>query len=66
MSDSENQNRGGSGCGCYVVGMPIAAIASWILNHSVLWAIFHGIFWAPYLLYLCMGCGGGWPAELTP
>lgn len=44
-----------------IVGGAIAAICSWTINHSILWAAFHAIFWPFYLMYLCMGCGGGFP-----
>lgn len=66
---SENKrcsSSGGAGCGCYMIGMPVAAVCSWLINHSIWWAIFHAIFWWLYLIYLCMGCGGGWPQELRP
>lgn len=35
------------------------AICSWLINHSLFWAIVHGIFGFWYILYLCLGCGGG-------
>lgn len=52
---------GGIGCGV-LIGFPIAALCSWTLNHSILWAALHGLFWWAYLPYLCLGCGGGIPA----
>ena len=61
---SSSPPSGGSGCGCYLVGMPIAALCSWTLNHSILWAAFHALVWWLYLPYLCAGCGGGIPQEL--
>jgi hypothetical protein len=63
MSDEKRSRSSGSGC-LYLVGMPVAAICSWTLNHSLLWAIFHGMFWWAYIPYLCMGCGGGFPTNL--
>ena len=63
----KNQDTSSSGGGCaplYILGMPLAAGCSWLLNHSILWALFHGVFWWAYLPYICMGCGGGWPKEL--
>lgn len=42
-----------------LVGFVIAAGCSWIINHSVAWAIFHGLCGFFYILYLCMGFGGG-------
>jgi len=59
---SNNRNRGGCGCGClYLTGMPLAVICSWVLNHSLLWAIFHALIWWAYIPYLCLGYGGGFP-----
>ena len=46
---------GGAGCSA-------AVLFSWTLNHSVGWALLHGVFGWFYLLYLCMGFGGGFPA----
>ena len=56
-----------SGCGSslvYLVGVGLAGASSWALNHSIGWAIVHGIFSWWYLLYLCMGCGGGLPHQI--
>jgi len=39
----------------------IAAICSWTINHSIVWAVIHAFFGPFYILYLCMGCGGGIP-----
>jgi hypothetical protein len=39
----------------------IAAICSWTINHSIIWAVIHAFFGPFYILYLCMGCGGGIP-----
>lgn len=67
MSDSKQQSHSSSGgCGCGIIGIPFAVLISWTLNHSILWAIIHGAVWPFYLLYVCMGCGGGWPAEFAP
>lgn len=40
----------------------LGAICSWLVNHSAIWAIVHGIFGPFYLLYLCLGFGGGFDA----
>jgi hypothetical protein len=51
--------------GCLTaLGMPPAIWCSWTINHSLLWAGFHGLFWWLYLPYLCIGCGGGFPKEI--
>lgn len=63
MADNDGGSSGGSGCGCGLVGLPIAVICSWTLNHSILWAIVHGLVWPFYLVYLCVGCGGGVPIQ---
>lgn len=42
MSDS-NESYGG--------GMFIAALLSYILNHSLLWAVFHGLLGPFYIVY---------------
>lgn len=64
-SSSPSRSSSGGGIGCFaLIGMPVAAVCSWALNHSILWAIFHGAVWWAYLPYLCLGCGGGWPSDL--
>ena len=64
-NDVPNKNGGsGGGCGLSIIGMGIAALCSWTINHSILWAAFHALFWPFYLVYLCMGCGGGFPSSL--
>ena len=45
-----------------VVWFTLGACCSWVINHSVMWAIIHGMFGPFYLLYLCGGCGGGFDA----
>lgn len=44
-----------SGCGCG--GMIAAAAISWATNHSVPWAIAHGMFGWFYLIYYAFGGG---------
>lgn len=38
------------------IGTVIAIILSWVTNHSILWAILHGIFGWLYVIYwvLCI------------
>ena len=38
------------GCGCGLGGL-IATYISWITNHSILWAIFHGFCGWFYVIY---------------
>jgi hypothetical protein len=62
---TRNSNNGGSSGGMSFFGMVFAAIAafcSWTLNHSILWAVVHAFFGPFYLIYLCMGFGGGLPS----
>lgn len=39
------------------LGMIIAVVLSWSVNHSILWAIIHGILSWLYVIYYL--CGGG-------
>ena len=39
----------------------LAAYCSWCVNHSILWAMFHGSFGGLYIIYLLIGFGGGLP-----
>lgn len=39
------------------LGNVIAAVISWTVNKSILWAILHGIFGWFYVIYYA--CGGG-------
>ena len=62
MSD---ESSGGGGMGFFgLVGCVLAAIASWMHNGSILWAVLHGFFGWFYIAYLCGGCGGGLPEGL--
>ena len=61
-NSSSTSNSGSSSGGYGVMGLlwfVLGATCSWIINKSVVWAIFHGIFGCLYILYLCLGCGGG-------
>lgn len=58
-----SNNRTGKGLGCFTfVGWFLASISSYSLNHSLLWALFHGFCGWLYILYLLMGFGGGIPS----
>ena len=35
-------------------GSALAATISWSLNHSILWAMFHGLFSWGYVIYYAM------------
>jgi hypothetical protein len=46
----------GEGCGCllfviYILGMCIAVVVSWEVNHSLLWATVHGLLSWLYIAY---------------
>lgn len=47
MADSNSK----SGIGCGGLGVIIAVVVSWTVNHSILWALVHGILGWIYLLY---------------
>jgi hypothetical protein len=44
-----------------IVFISMAAYCSWSVNHSILWAAFHGAFGLLYIIYLLLGFGGGMP-----
>ncbi len=44
-----------------IVFISMAAYCSWSVNHSILWAAFHGAFGLFYIIYLLLGFGGGMP-----
>lgn len=46
----------------YSIGTIIAVICSWMTNHSIMWAVIHGLLGWFYLIYLCAGFGGGFPS----
>ena len=57
----KNIYNGAVGHGFFHLG---AIICSLILNKSIGWAMFHGIFGFWYLLYIWLGFGGGvYPIE---
>lgn len=49
---NSSTSSGGIGIGCV-----IAVIISWTTNHSVLWAILHGLFGWFYVIYYLLGGG---------
>jgi len=60
---SSGSSGGGIGIGG-IVGVGLAAYASHSLGNPIGWIAIHAIFNWFYLLYLCMGCGGGLPGGL--
>ena len=40
----------------------VGAFCSLLVNKSIFWAILHGLFGPFYVLYLCLGFGGGFDA----
>jgi len=61
MSTNTQSSGGSAGVG---FGAVIAIILSWSINHSVWWCLLHGFFGWFYILYLCMGFGGGFDAAM--
>ena len=61
--NESSSSSGGPGC-LFFLGFLPAAWCSFAINHSLLWAAFHGFFWWAYLPYLCLGCGGGLPKDI--
>lgn len=59
MSSSQTQSSGASTYPGYLISFPVAMACSWLINHSVMWALLHGLGGWWYLLWLCLGCGGG-------
>ncbi len=43
------------------LGSVIAVVLSWATNHSILWALLHGLCGWLYILYRLGGCGGVMP-----
>ena len=52
MADNSSSTGGGIG-----IGSVIAVILSWGVNHSIGWAILHGIFGWFYVIYYALGYG---------
>ena len=49
-----NNSGNGGGCGLSIIGMGIAALCSWTINHSILWAIIHGILGWIYVAWYAL------------
>lgn len=64
MSDSEKKSSSGGITIFTIVWAALAAFLSWQINHSIIWCMIHAVFGFFYVAYLCMGCGGGIPANL--
>jgi hypothetical protein len=43
--------------GVWSLGDMIAVVISWSINHSILWAILHGVFGWFYVIYYALGFG---------
>lgn len=56
MSDSRSNS---SSDGAFALWFLIGAGFSFLVNRSIFWALIHGFFGFFYILYLCLGCGGG-------
>ena len=52
MSREHHHYHGGIG-----IGTVLAVILSWTANHSVLWAVIHGLFGWFYVIYNLLGGG---------
>jgi hypothetical protein len=65
MSQRQQSSSGSSGGGLTlggIVGAALAGYCSYLLGNPVGWIAIHAIFNWFYILYLCMGFGGGFPA----
>ena len=40
------------------LGAAMAIAISWSVNHSILWALLHGVFSWAYVIYYAMGLAG--------
>lgn len=54
MGDVHHYHHGSTGIG---IGTILAVVLSWMANHSVGWAIIHGIFGWFYVIYNLLGGG---------
>lgn len=64
-SSTVSQSSSGGGVSAIgAIGMGLAAYCSWMINQSIGWACVHALCGWLYLLYLCLGCGGGFPAGI--
>lgn len=54
MSDTKKSNGASAGIG---FGCAIAITVSWSVNHSILWAILHGLCSWGYVFYYACGYG---------
>jgi hypothetical protein len=64
MSNVNNNNSVRTGSGITLtglVGMGLAAYLSFTLKNPIVWVAVHAIFGWLYVLYLCLGFGGGFP-----
>jgi len=63
VSNSSEENTTSKGGVSYFrwIGGVLAALSSYTINKSILWAIFHSFLGWIYLIYLLLGFGGGIP-----
>lgn len=66
MAARRLSSSGGSFIVTTAFGQAVALWCSWQLGNSLGWILLHGLFGWLYLLYLCGGCGGGFPPIGTP
>lgn len=55
--------KSSSGIGLGTIG---AVVVSWLINHSIGWALVHGLFGWFYIIYWGLGYAGQIPAEALP
>lgn len=48
---NSNSHSSQTGCGCTTIGIVLAVVLSYSLNHSIPWAILHGLLSWFYVIY---------------
>lgn len=48
---NSNSRSSQTGCGCTTIGTVLAVVLSYSLNHSIPWAIIHGLLSWFYVIY---------------
>ena len=62
MGERSSSGATGSGIGWLgLSGTILAAFSSLLLGNPIGWVVVHGAFSWFYVVWLCMGFGGGWP-----
>ncbi len=62
MSQSSNSSNSTVVSFAGLFWMCAGAFCSYMINHSIMWALIHAFFGFFYILYLCCGFGGGFGA----